>query len=78
MSVVRVGLDNLLIYERNGDLRINEVLMRRVVVVELLFLVLGVDERIAELSVSLFRGGLDHRHLCPVWRPLYKLWLMVV
>ena len=63
MSVVRVGLDNLMEYERNGDWRISEVLRRRVVVVELLFLMIGVNEGISELSVSLFRGGVDHRHL---------------
>lgn len=63
MSVVRVGLDNLVVYERNDDWRISEVLRRRVVAVELVFLVLGVDVGISELSVSLFRGGVDHRHL---------------
>jgi hypothetical protein len=64
VSVVRVGLDNLVVYERNDDWRISEVLRRRVVAVELVFLVLGVDVGISELSVSLFRGGVDHRHLC--------------
>lgn len=64
MSVVRIGLDNLMEYERNGDWRVIEVLRRRVVVVELLFVVFGVDEGISKVSVSLFWGGVDHRHLC--------------
>jgi len=64
VSVVGVGLDNLMVYEGNDDWRISEVLRRRVMAVELVFLVLGVDVGISELSVSLFRRGVDHRHLC--------------
>ena len=72
MSVVRIWLYHLIAglnYEWNGD-RISE--SRGRVVVELLFLVFRMDKGISKLSVSFFRGGIDHRHLCVLEGRLYS------